>query len=117
MAKANTFTTLKKDKLIEELEQGTTIKSACGVVGVTTQTYYYHIDKDEDFKNRAEEAKRKADAQVEKSLFQTAIEGNVKAIKYWLTNRNPEDWGDKSKGDGEQDLDRYVKALLENAGD
>jgi len=49
-------------------------------------------------------------------LFQACREGNVKAIKYWLTNRNPEDWGDKNKGSGGQDLDRFVKALLENAG-
>ncbi len=117
MATPGKFDTSKKDKLIEELEQGTTIKSACGIIGITPQAYYYHIDNDDEFRERAEVAKKKADAKVEKSLFRTALEGDVQAIKYWLTNRNPEDWGDKAKDSDRKDLDRYVKALLENVGD
>jgi len=115
MAKPGKFDTLKKDKLIEEIESGTTIKGACGIVGVHPSTFYYHYGDDEKFTTRVDIAKRKADAMVEKSLYQTAREGNVPAIKYWLTNRNPEDWGESAGADFQRALEQYSEALLENA--
>lgn len=115
MAKPGKFNTLKKNKLIEALEEGSTIKGACADQEISTQTFYYHYGDDEDFTERVDTAKHKADDRVVKSLYQSAIDGNFPAQKYWLTNRDPENWGEKNEKDDGKDLEEVVSAIMKSA--
>ena len=44
-------------------------------------------------------SKSQADDEVEKSLYQTALEGNTTAQIFWLKNRRAKQWRDKQEVD------------------
>ena len=52
-----------------------------------------------------------ADLRVENALYQSALKGNVIAQKYWLTNRKPNEWRDKTEITHSGVIDRPLKGL------
>lgn len=115
-------------KLIKALmEQGKTIPEACEEMGISTSTYWLWSTEHERFSIAIKDAKEKADANVEESLYRMAKgyehvvekpmivgdgmgEGHVEIVKYterlapnttamifWLKNRKPKEWRDKQE--------------------
>lgn len=115
-------------RLIKALmEQGKTIPEACEEMGISTSTYWLWSQEHDKFSIAIKDAKDKADANVEASLYRLAKgyehevekpmivgdgmgEGHVEIVKYterlapsttaiifWLKNRKPKEWRDKQE--------------------
>lgn len=115
-------------KLIKALmEQGKTIPEACEEMGISTSTYWLWSTEHERFSIAIKDAKEKADANVEESLYRLATgyihrvekpmivgdglgESHVETVEYterlppnptamifWLKNRKPKEWRDKQE--------------------
>jgi len=115
-------------KLVKYLMmQGKTIPEACEEMGISTSTYWLWSTEHERFSIAINEAKEKADAIVEASLYRMATgyehevekpmivgtgmgESQVEVVKYterlppnptamifWLKNRKPKEWRDKQE--------------------
>ena len=52
-----------------------------------------------------------ADLRVENALYQSALKGNVIAQKYWLTNRKPNEWREKTEIQHTGTIERPLKGL------
>ena len=53
--------------------------------------------KDPGFCKSLKEDKASADVQVKTSLYKQALDGNTTAAIFWLKNRDPERWRDKTE--------------------
>ena len=62
--------------------------------GVDVRTIYCWKEAHPEFCQALNESKKGADERVERSLYQTAISGNVNAQIFWLKNRRAEQWRD-----------------------
>ena len=108
-------------KIIELLKSGKTNKQACEIIGITEPTFYNWQKSQPLFFYAVKEAKQETDLAVEASLLQRAMgwieygeiedekTGEVKKIPikqyppdptsmiFWLKNRKPETWRDKTE--------------------
>ena len=84
----------QKDRVLRELALCPTIKSACSRAQFPRATYYRLIEKDPIFEQQAEEAlqlgKMRSRDVIKSMLFEKALDGNLKAIKFWLENNDPD---------------------------
>lgn len=75
---------------------------------VSRQTIYTWMERHEEFAMAVKRGKLVADMEVANSLYQRALEGDVKACTLWLANRHPELWNYKRQivvsGDEENPL-------------
>jgi len=55
-----------------------------------------YYKKNPEFLQAIKKGKLIADYQVEKSLFEKAIHGDTTAMIFWLKNRRPDLWRDRS---------------------
>lgn len=62
-------------------------------VAVST-IYKWKLDHP-DFREALQDGKIKADANVARSLYKKALEGDTTSAIFWLKNRRPKDWRDK----------------------
>ena len=76
---------------------GATFDDIADTIGIGRATLFRWIDSNEQIKQALAKDKITADYEVEKSLFQTAINGNVQAQITWLCNRCPEKWSRNGK--------------------
>ena len=81
--------------ILKCLARGETVIVACHQNGICQRTWEYWIRDDEDLARRCREAKAGPDADVERSLYQQAINGNVTAMIFWLKNRQRDTWRDR----------------------
>ena len=58
-------------------------------------------------------SKEQADSEVEKSLYQTALDGNTTAQIFWLKNRKAKEWRDKQQIEHEGKVDVNIVGLDE----
>ncbi len=61
-------------------------------LGITKATLYYYIEKHPEFKQEMAEQERLACEPVVQVLRNRVLNGDLKAIEFWLTNRDPESW-------------------------
>jgi DNA-binding transcriptional ArsR family regulator len=85
-------------KLIECLKKTSIIQIACQQADVSRATYYRWLEKDEKFKQEADEAKKEGSDVIndlaESGLIKAIKEGNITAIFYRLNHCHP-DYSDK----------------------
>lgn len=84
-----------KNALTNSLRQGSNIVKACQNANIDRVTFYRWLDADVHFRQAVYFAKKSRVHMVEDALYRTAVEGDVNAIKFFLTNRDPEKWKDK----------------------
>ena len=81
---------------------GANVSAACSEVGISRTTWYKYKDKWPEFEALYGEACKKSVDNVESSLYRQAIEGNITACIFYLTNRDPERWKHRNSLDIEE---------------
>lgn len=82
----------KKDKFVELYrapESGGNISNVCSATGISRQTYYDWLDKDEAFGKAMYDAKMEKCDEMEQQLYQRGYEKSDTALIYWLKNNHP----------------------------
>ncbi len=97
MATPGKFDAKVREQFLELLEDGETVRTAAALCGVTHQTVAYHANNNEEFRVKKEIAMRKADSEVVGKFWEQVQEGNWSAIKYWLSNRLPEEFIERKR--------------------
>lgn len=125
--------------LVNLAAKGLTDRELADAVGIGERTLYSHKKRHPEFRHALKEAKKNADKIIERTLYQRAIgytcpeekifctkDGDViradtikhyppdtTACIFWLKNRQPEKWREKSEMDhtsGGQDLVKLIQA-------
>lgn len=91
----------KKKAIIQSLQDGSTVVSACQAAGLGRSAFYDWYKTDVAFKDQVDKAQKSRIHHVEDSLYKKAIEGNMTAIIFFLCNRSPEDWKNVNKVEAE----------------
>ena len=114
------------EKLLLNLELGSSVEASCATVGISSSTYYNWRAADPDFKHKTELSLRKSEAVWVYSLNQIAADPetphHVRAsiLKFLLSRRHPTHWSENRVIELEQDdgLDHF-RAMIEqtNEGD
>ncbi len=89
------FTAALQDAYLDALREGKRRGQAARDVGIHRSTIVDYRKLDATFAAEEVLAERDAIEQVEESLFQAALAGNVTAIQVFLYNRAPERWADR----------------------
>lgn len=92
MGRQKKFTDSKKETFINRIANGETITNICKAMGIDSSTYRRARLADPEFAQAVDEAKKMRLHLVEDALFQSAINGNVLAQKFYLVNRGGGEW-------------------------
>lgn len=65
-------------------------------IGIRRSTLYEWKNKHTDFADSIKKSKEVADFEVESALYSKACSGDVTAQIFWLKNRKPDKWRDKT---------------------
>ena len=65
-------------------------------IGIRPSTFYDWKNKHSEFSEALKRSKEVADYEVESALFKKAKMGDTTAQIFWLKNRRPEKWRDKT---------------------
>lgn len=65
-------------------------------IGIRRSTLYEWKNKHTDFADSIKKSKEVADFEVESALYKKALSGDVTAQIFWLKNRKPDKWRDKT---------------------
>lgn len=65
-------------------------------IGIRRSTLYEWKNKHTDFADSIKKSKEVADFEVENALYKKALSGDVTAQIFWLKNRKPDKWRDKT---------------------
>jgi len=101
------LTALYRDKCATDAE-------AAAYLGVTRKTILNWRRKSKIIDQAIARGKRYIDTRVEDSLLQQALQGDVRAITYWLQNRKPEQWKSETTLEKERQQLANERARLEN---
>jgi transposase-like protein len=77
--------------------EGCINKEIADRLGISRSTFYNWRREHEEFREALKDGKEVVDAKVEKALLTEALGGNFNAQKFWLNNRRPERWREKSE--------------------
>lgn len=86
-----------KQIAVEMLAEGYSQEDVCEELGINPSTLWRMMEADPKFKDHVREAREIANDNVESALYQAALAGDVKAMKFYLTNRCPEKWSDTNR--------------------
>ncbi|MGD9644308.1 MAG: hypothetical protein AB7U73_01260 [Pirellulales bacterium] len=75
---------------------GCSIDEAAAYLGIATAEFVDYLKRD-DYRAAWERGPAATDVKVTEALFTNAQAGNVEAIKFWLTNRRPDQWTTKPR--------------------
>tara|TARA_R110002020_G_scaffold323100_6_gene538880 strand:+ start:1307 stop:1801 length:495 start_codon:yes stop_codon:yes gene_type:complete len=87
----------KRKEYLQHLRNGMGRKQAARASGVGIRTVQRYVNQNPDWESERDEAESEAIELVENALFNTAVEGNVSAGIFFLTNRSPDRWTDKRR--------------------
>jgi len=82
------FTPALRVKFLEHIRAGTKRSTAARVLGFDYLIILAYIGAHPEFEREVLDAEAEASEDVEKALFQAALEGNVSAAKEWLALRS-----------------------------
>ncbi|MEN6312455.1 MAG: hypothetical protein ABFD80_13075 [Acidobacteriota bacterium] len=86
---------LEKVEVIASM--GLTDEEIAIILEISPRTLNYWKKKNPDFLQSLKRGKLKADFQITQSLYQKAKNGDTTAMIFWLKNRQPEKWREKSQ--------------------
>lgn len=78
---------------------GDTQEEIARALGISPDTLYSRKRESQDFRDAIKRGKERGIREIENVLFQAAQEGNMTAAIFFLKNRCPERWNEKSKVD------------------
>jgi hypothetical protein len=90
--RARRFNKARRDTYLRFLSQGLTSTDAAAQVGVDRKTVYRHRQRDPDFAEAEQFALAAVTEEVENALLMAALNGNVRAQIFWLSNRARPRW-------------------------
>ena len=90
--------------ILRAVKNNSTVSNACKEVGMTPQNFYKYMRKTPERQKLYDDLKDTMSDNVEMALYKRAKEGDIHAIKFWLTNCRPEKWKDAKHIDGKNDL-------------
>lgn len=83
-----------KDQIIKTLTEEITVQATCKKLGIARQTFYRHIEEDEQFakdvKNAIKEAVIEMNDECENRVIQKIRNDDAGMIKFWLRYRHPD---------------------------
>ena len=98
MAKSKWKDIKEKLTLIEGwAREGLTDEQIANNLDISTSTFYEYKNKYSEFSESLKKGKEIIDFEVENALLKNALDGNVTAQIYWLNNRKPKQWKNKSE--------------------
>lgn len=78
-------------------KDGLTQQQIANNLGIGLSTLKKYKKKSVAIETALKKGKEVADYEVENKLYQSAIDGNVTAMIFWLKNRRPDKWKDKKE--------------------
>jgi len=81
--------------ILESLKRGAGIKTACDAAGIDPSTFWKWRKKNKKLNEEVEAIINSRVQMVEDALWRKALEGDVTAMIFILTNRAPERWQDR----------------------
>lgn len=86
------------------------IADICSAVGIHRQTYYDWINRDDQFAQAIADAEAEINDEMKQALIQHAGDGNLNAVKFWLTHKHPEFKGnDKEATNVNVQVNNFIK--------
>lgn len=76
-------------------KEGLTDEQISRNLGISKVTFYKYKASCSELNELLKKSKEVVDYEVENALYQSAINGNVSAMIFWLKNRRPDKWRDK----------------------
>jgi hypothetical protein len=87
-----------REELLTNLREGMSIQAACALSGISRATYYMWMEKDEEWAEEVEFAKRFAEPVLLSRIKSCAAErGEWRAYAWILERRWPQEWGPKQE--------------------
>lgn len=80
-------------------------------MGIRHETLCAYRKRSDKIDNALRVNREVADLRIENALYQSALKGNVIAQKYWLTNRKPSEWREKTEVQHSGMVERPLKGL------
>ena len=119
-----------REELLTNLREGMSIQAACALSGISRATYYMWMEKDEEWAEEVEFAKRFAEPVLLSRIKSCAAErGEWRAYAWILERRWPQEWGPKQEieinqttNDGGADMVRQMieqtdRRVMENTNE
>ncbi len=113
--KKRKFSPRRRQRYLELLAKGMRRGAAAEAVGVGRSTTYRAMRDEPEFATAVEDAEMLADEEVEASLRRKALEGNVPALIFWLTNRGPDRWVNTQRREVHHKITDGERALIVRA--
>ena len=88
------FDKIKQEQYCHHIANGMGKIASAHAVGVCDRTPPRFIKQNKTFADAVSRAEMGANQRVENALFETALDGNISAQKFWLCNRMVERWRD-----------------------
>lgn len=88
--------TLERLDFMERVKLGTTIEVAALTVGWGRTTLKRQM-RDAGFVEALEAAQDERDGKIVQVAYDRAANGDKEMVKFWLTNKRPEDWADRKQ--------------------
>jgi hypothetical protein len=112
-------------EILEEIEElamaGVSDRTICDNLGMDYETWEEDIETDEILRSTIETGRRRGIERVTKALYIEAIEGDVGAAKFYLLNKDRDNWIDVkhskvalSADDGSEETAKMFADVIEN---
>lgn len=85
------------DKVEALAAQGLTNEQIALALGISRATHFAKKKAESDYSDAIKRGQAKGIAKVSNALFQNAVSGNTTAQIFFLKNRAPDEWKDKSE--------------------
>ena len=83
--------TIKKNSFVETYQKTNgNITDSCAVAGISRQTYYNWLEKEEGFRTAIIEAESNLNDEIRQVLISKAADGDMTAVIFYLKNRHPD---------------------------
>jgi hypothetical protein len=92
---ANRFHEIRRERYLACLRRGMRLSAAAKAVDMDRTAVWAYCQQHPEFKAQMDEAEAAACEPYEDVLGQLAANGELGALKFWLTNRAPDRWNEK----------------------
>ena len=98
---------------VEQIEQwsrqGFTQQQIANNLGISLATLKNYKNRSLAISTAIKRGRQVTDYEVENALFKSAVNGDVKAMIFWLKNRRPDKWRERKEADEIKLLEREIQ--------
>lgn len=106
-------TPIKKEAILQSLENGSFVSTACEKAGIDRGTFYNWCIADRKFYEAVEASKRGQIGVAEDSLYKNVVRGNITAQIFFLCNRARDKWQNVNKVEHGGNINLTLPELME----